>query len=159
MNLLWFIQYLHIALGCVVPVLESAWIHGDREAFEYAMILPCIKKRLIAWGYRQAETGAFMFSMTDGSVRHSVAKAESSLEFRVVDGSQVLRVYSIEFMYPQNKYGCGNGLSFSDRRQWLLNIFSDLCIGPWNWIQLSESIQIDMNVHYTLSLDGQLWLH
>jgi len=157
MNLLWFIEYLHIALGCVVPVLESVWIHGDREGFEYARILPCIEKQLLAWGYDKPPNNAQFFCLTPYRIRNSLSYAMGSLRFDVIDGMQVLTRYTVKLMYPQNQYRWQDtGHGSPDRKLWLSFIF--LALHPQNettplaW----DACRPDMHVSYRRTADGQL---
>jgi hypothetical protein len=185
MNLLWFIEYLHIALGCVVPVLESVWIHGDREGFEYARILPCIEKQLLAWGYDKPPNNAQFFCLTPYRIRNSLSYAMGSLRFDVIDGMQVLTRYTVKLMYPQNQYRWqrfdvidgmqvltrytvklmypqnqyrwqDTGHGSPDRKLWLSFIF--LALHPQNETTplAWDACRPDMHVSYRRTADGQL---
>lgn len=51
MNVRWVVQYLGIAFGCLIPVLQAIWVCNDKKTIESITLLPAINHQLRQWGY------------------------------------------------------------------------------------------------------------
>jgi hypothetical protein len=154
MNLLWFIRYFAIALGCSTPLLDVLWILSNRLKHELDLLLIPIEFQLQEWEYSKSldEHWTWCTNPRHGPRIAYNAGFQRRISFQFSQGMGEFHVF---VGYPKNTYVYRNHYcerkEFENRELWvnaLLRMASrtvfaagelyshvPVTLGPWTRIQ------------------------
>jgi hypothetical protein len=117
LDLLWLLQYFHLAFACDTPILECLWITGDRVEAEFAKILPLLDKQLLFWGFGFGGPGSrpehpFWFRYRFRENRTCTKINANNIGFSITRNGQTT-FFMFRIGYPRNHYAYENRTSLS----------------------------------------------